>query len=74
MKFEVKLHPGSREERIEEGGEGERWQVWVTEPARKGKANLALLKLLAGRFDVSTARVHILRGARSRRKLVQVDI
>jgi uncharacterized protein YggU (UPF0235/DUF167 family) len=71
MRLQVKLHPGSREQRLEEG---DPWEVWVTEPARKGKANLALLKAVAAHFSVSTARVRIIGGAASRRKLLEVDI
>ena len=47
--------------------------VRVTAPPLDGRANDALRKLLAGRLGVRTASVTIIRGQRSRDKLVRVD-
>ena len=53
--------------------EGERLRVWVTAPAEAGKANEALVALLARRLRVSKGSVTIVRGHRSRDKLVDVN-
>ena len=53
--------------------EGERLRVRVTAPAEGGKANEALVALLASRLRVSKGSVTIVRGHRSRDKLVDVD-
>lgn len=44
----------------------------VTEPPLEGRANAALVKLIARRAGVAKGRVSIVRGARSRHKLVRV--
>jgi uncharacterized protein (TIGR00251 family) len=47
--------------------------VRVTEPPLEGRANAALVKLIARRAGVAKSRVSIVRGARSRQKLVLVE-
>ena len=45
----------------------------VTEPPLEGRANAALVKLIARRAGVAKGRVSIVHGARSRYKLVRVE-
>jgi uncharacterized protein YggU (UPF0235/DUF167 family) len=47
--------------------------VRVTEPPLEGRANAALVKLIARRAGVAKGRVSIVRGPRSRHKLVRVE-
>ena len=47
--------------------------VRVAAPAHEGRANRALCRLLAKRLAVAPSRVVIVRGQRSREKLVEVD-
>jgi uncharacterized protein len=47
--------------------------VRVAAPAHEGRANRALCRLLAKRLAVAPSRVAIVRGHRSREKLVAVD-
>jgi len=47
--------------------------VRVAAPAHEGRANRALCRLLAERLAVAPSRVVIVRGHRSREKLVEVD-
>jgi uncharacterized protein (TIGR00251 family) len=47
--------------------------VRVAAPASEGRANRALCRLLAERLAVAPSRLVILRGQRSREKLVEVD-
>jgi uncharacterized protein (TIGR00251 family) len=47
--------------------------VRVAAPAHDGRANRALCRLLADRLAVAPSRVAIVRGQRSREKLVEVD-
>lgn len=63
---EVKVIPGSR---VEEVIEGEPMIVKVREPPERGRANRALVKLLARYFN---ADVRILSGTGSRRKRVKI--
>lgn len=48
-------------------------RVRVSAGAHEGKANEALCQVLADRAGVRRSAVHLLRGARSRRKLVRID-
>jgi uncharacterized protein (TIGR00251 family) len=70
MKIQVKVKPNSRTEEISQ--EGDSFIVSVKEPPREGKANLAVIKLLAGHFGVPKSQVRILSGFGSRSKVVEV--
>ncbi len=48
------------------------WAARVTAPAVDGKANVALVVLIASYFKVPKSRITIVRGATSRRKVVEV--
>lgn len=70
--IEVRLRPrGHRDELI--GIEGGVLQARVTAPPVDGKANAALRKLIAKRAGVARSRVAIVRGEKSRDKLVRVE-
>jgi uncharacterized protein len=47
--------------------------VRVTEPPLDGRANAALVKLIAKRAGIAKGRVSIVRGERSREKVVRVE-
>ena len=66
----VRAHPGSKVARVEvrEGVV----HVYFAEQAEDGKANAALVAMLAKKLDVANARVRIVRGHTSRQKVVGV--
>lgn len=68
MKLEVKVHAGASRDQVEV--EGPRAEVWTKAKPKKGKANLAVLKLLADHFDVPSAHVRLVAGRTSRKKIV----
>ena len=70
MKIQVKVKPNSRTEEL--GREGDSFIVKVKEPPKEGKANRAVIKLLAQHFGVPQSQVRILSGFRSRNKVVEV--
>ena len=70
MKIKVKVKPNSKTEEL--GREGDSFILKVKEPAREGKANQAVIKLLAEHFSVSKSQVRILTGFRSRNKVIEV--
>ncbi|MDY7019056.1 MAG: DUF167 domain-containing protein [Chloroflexota bacterium] len=70
MKILVKVTPNSKIEEL--GQEGDKFVVKVKEPAKKGKANQALIKLLSEHFSVPLDQVRILSGFRNRNKIVEV--
>lgn len=68
----VRLRPrGHRDELI--GVEDGVLQARVTAPPVDGKANKALCRLIAKRVGVAPSRVTLVRGAKSRHKLVRVE-
>ncbi|HEX76635.1 MAG TPA: DUF167 domain-containing protein [Dehalococcoidia bacterium] len=70
MKIRVKVTPNSKvEELIREGDD---FLVRVKEPPTDGKANKAVIRLLAEHFRISQDSVRILSGFRSRNKVIQV--
>lgn len=46
--------------------------VKVRQPPKEGRANQAVIKLLAQHFGVSQSKVRILSGLRSRNKVIEV--
>lgn len=55
------------------GRHGEAWRIRVAAPAEGGRANAAVLALLAEVLGVPRTRLELLRGAGAREKLVAVD-
>lgn len=70
MKVSVILKPGARQGKIEEVAGG--YRVWVREPAIEGRANDALLRMLAEHLGIAKSRITIVSGARSRRKVLEI--
>jgi hypothetical protein len=70
MKIQVKVKPNSRTEELSREGDG--FVVKVKEPPKEGKANQAVIKLLAQHFGVPQSQVRILSGFRSRDKVIEV--
>lgn len=70
MKIQVKVTPSSRTEEV--SPEGDSFMVKVKEPPKEGKANRAVIKLLAEHFGVPQSQVRILSGFRSRNKVIEV--
>jgi hypothetical protein len=70
MKIQVKVKPNSRTEEVSR--EGDSFIIKVKEPPKEGKANQAVIKLLAEHFDVPQSQVRILSGFRSRNKVIEV--
>jgi uncharacterized protein (TIGR00251 family) len=77
MLIPVKVIPRSRKNSVEwvkgeEGEKGERLKVRLTAPPVDGAANEALVALLAERLGVPKRQVLVVRGAKSRQKVVEV--
>lgn len=68
----VRARPGSRETRIEKLGEGE-YRVHVPAPPEKGEANRQVVAALAEYFGLPSSRIRIVRGEKSRVKLVALE-
>lgn len=71
-RIEITVSPGaSRSELVGRHGGG--WKARVTAAPERGRANEALVTLLAGLLDVPRARVRVVAGHAARRKVVEVE-
>ncbi len=68
----IKVIPNAKKNEVYE--EGELLKVRVQAPAMDGRANKAVVEVLAEFFGVKKSSVRIIRGERSREKVVEVDI
>lgn len=71
MRIFVKVKPKAKKNEIKQINEVN-FIVSVVEPPEKGKANQAVLNLVAGYFGVSQSMVSIVFGAASRNKIIEV--
>jgi hypothetical protein len=71
-RIKIKVVPNARKNKVFE--EGERLKVYVTSPPTGGKANKAVIKLLADFFEVKRGDVKIIKGEKSREKIVEIGI
>ena len=72
VRLSVRLTPRSSRDAIA-GFEGETLRVRVTAPPVEGRANRALVRLLAKRLGVPRGAVRVVAGQASRSKIVAVD-
>jgi len=70
MKISIKVTAGSRKNEYKQ--EGDLVKVHLTAPALEGRANAALIKFLAEHFKVRAADIEILKGLKSRHKIVNI--
>jgi uncharacterized protein (TIGR00251 family) len=70
LKIQVKVKPNSKTDEV--GQEGDNFVIKVKDPPMEGKANQAVIKLLAKHFGVSQGQVRILSGFKSKNKVIEV--
>ncbi len=70
LRLEIKVIPGASKNMLKDEGEG--IKVYLTAPPVDGKANEALVKFLAKHYDVSKSSVAIIKGEKSRHKIVEI--
>jgi hypothetical protein len=69
----VKLQPrASANEIVPPGGAGDELRIRVSAPPVDAAANEALIRLLAERLDCARGRVELVRGHKSRHKIVKL--
>lgn len=69
----VTVKPGSRKGPLIEADDDGALTVYVREPAVDGKANKAVIALLAAHFGVPRSRVELASGATARVKRFRID-
>jgi len=68
--IKVKVKPNAKKQAIER--KDDLFIVYLKEKPRRGEANKALIKAIANFFNVSTARVRIIKGYKSREKFIEI--
>jgi hypothetical protein len=71
VRLSIKVQPGSSKNRILGETAGE-WKIAVTAPPVDGRANAAVIELLAEWLGVSRSAIRIVRGETGRRKVIEV--
>lgn len=70
MKIEVHVTAGAKNDSIEVSSN--LIKVKTKEPAKEGRANARIIKVLAGLYKVPVSRVRIVRGHKSKIKLIEI--
>ena len=65
------VQPGARRSEVA-GLHGDRLKIRIAAPALDGRANAALVAFIAGELRIPRARVAVVKGERSREKLLAV--
>ena len=71
-RLRVRVSPGARRGGVA-GRVGEVWKLRVTAPAEDGRANEAVVKLLADTVDVPRRQVALVSGHTAREKVVELE-
>lgn len=71
MKITIVVKPNARKEEVDKLPDGT-FRVYVNAPAQEGRANEAVVRLLASHFGVKKSAIRIVTGERAKRKLVEV--
>lgn len=71
MKIFVKVKTNSKKESVKKIDEN-KFIISVKESAIRGKANQAIIRVLADYFDISLSNVKIILGHRSRQKIIEI--
>ena len=70
MNLKIKVIPGAKKNFVKK--EEDIYKVYLTAPAVEGKANKALIEILAEHFNVKKNHIEIIKGLKSRQKVVSI--
>ena len=73
MRYTVQVHPRAARERVELLADST-LAVWVNAPPSEGRANRAVVALLAVQLNLRPRAVALVAGERGRRKLVELPL
>jgi len=71
VKYQVTVKPGSSQEKVVSTA-SDTLVVYLRAKPHDGEANTALVKLLAKHFHLAKSKIVILRGAKSRIKIIEI--
>ena len=71
MFLNIRVIPKSSKNHVKREGEG--FKVYLTKPAHEGLANKQLIEVLADHFRVKRYQLKIVRGEKSKNKVVEIE-
>lgn len=71
MIIEAKIVPNARKNNLIDLGQN-KYKIYITAPAIQGKANQALIEFLANHFQISKNQARILKGMKSKNKIIEI--
>jgi uncharacterized protein (TIGR00251 family) len=72
MKIRVKVKPNSRIESIKQV-EADYYEIKVTVPPEKGKANKKVIEILSKHLKIPKSRFNIIKGETNKEKLLEIN-
>lgn len=72
IRLSVKVQPNAHKQEIQKINGGE-YQIHVLSPPTEGKANKEVIQVIASHFHLPRSRVKIIRGRKSRKKIVMLE-
>jgi len=72
-RIRVRVHPGARRERIVKRVDDGSWRIEVHAPPEDGRANDAVVRLLADVLGVKRSDVRVVTGHGARGKVIEVE-
>ena len=72
MKISVKVHAGTKQEKIIISSDLSSAEIWTRAKAHDNEANEKVIEKLAKEFSVGKSKVKIMRGTTSKNKIVEV--
>ncbi|MDO4871960.1 MAG: DUF167 domain-containing protein [bacterium] len=76
MQIRAKIKPNSKKGPLAQKMQdelGDFWEIFVREPAVEGKANRAVIEILAREFGVSKSRIKLSKGQKSKFKIFEIE-
>ena len=71
MRISLKVMPSAKKNQwVDEDG---LIKVYLNAPAVDGKANAALIKFLARHFDIKSSQIEIIKGLKTRQKVINIE-
>ena len=71
MLIKVKVFPEAKEEGVVKRADDE-FEVRVKEKAEKGRANKAVIRMLANYFKISESKIRLIKGFKERNKIFEI--
>ena len=71
MLLNIKVIPNAKKEQIKKSDNGLR--IYVTVPPEGGRANRAVIKLLSKELDIAKSKIEIIKGEKTREKIIKIN-